>query len=342
MVGRRKKNLELGMSRLYVYEGKRKNTYYTVDRRNKWVNLGHDLRAAKKRLLELEGEEPTSGSIAEHLDDLLATRRRLMRAGKLASRTLESNEAEVVHLKTAFGKMRPEAIKPSHVWQYLHTYRGAESPVRANREIALLSTMFSGLMGAGIVDRNPCVGVERNDETPRDRAVLDSELRSFIRFCWRRSDAGKRAALAGYLAYLTGKAQGQIITLRRQQLLDDGILFGQRKRGAATLVVWTRRLRMAVKASLAMPASREPLHVVHTQSGHPYTSAGFKAVWHRLMGEWCALGNERFTFHDLRAMAVTTLEEQGRRASDLTGHRQEATIQRVYDRRRIRKAAAVE
>lgn len=342
MVGRRKKNLELGMTRLYVYEGKRKNTYYTVDRQNQYVNLGHDLREAKRLLLEMEGEEPESGSIAEYLDDLIAARRKLVRAGKLSSRTLEDNTAELVHLKDAFGKMRPDALKPAHVWLYLHKYRGAESPVRANREIALLSSMFSGLLGAGVVDRNPCIGVERNDESPRERSVLDHELRSFIRYCWRRSDAGKRIALAGYLAYLTGKAQGQIIKLKRQQLQDEGILFEKRKRGAATLVIWTRRLRLAVKASLAMPATSEPLYIVHNQSGQPYTSAGFKALWHRLMGEWCALGNERFTFHDLRAMAVTVLEDQGRRSSDLTGHRQEATVKRVYDRRRVRRATAVE
>ena len=342
MVGRRKKNLELGMSRLYVYEGKRKNTYYTISRSNQRINLGHDLREAKRLLLEMEGEAPESGSIADHLDDLIVSRRKLVRAGKLASKTLESNEAEIIHLKDAFGKMRPTALKSSHVWLYLHKYRGAESPVRANREIALLSTMFSGLLGAGIVDRNPCVGVERNDETPRDRAVSEKELRGFIRYCWRRSDAGKRIALAGYLAYLTGKAQGQIISLHRQQLQEEGILFAKRKRGAATLVLWTKRLRAAVNASLAMPAHSAPLYVVHNQSGQPYTSAGFKALWHRLMGEWCALGNERFTFHDLRAMAVTVLEDQGRRSSDLTGHRQEATVKRVYDRRRVRKAAAVE
>jgi len=342
MVGRRKKNLELGMSRLYVYEGKRKNTYYTINRHNNYVNLGHDLREAKKLLLEMEGEAPEAGTVADHLDDLIAARHKLVRAGKLASRTLESNQAEVIHLKDAFGKMRPEAVKSPHVWLYLHKYRGAESPVRANREIALLSTMFSGLLGAGLVERNPCVGVERNNETPRDRAIGDAELRSFIKFCWRRSDAGKRIALAGYIAYLTGKAQGQVITLKRQQLQAEGILFSKRKRGAATLVLWTRRLRLAVKASIAMPATSEPLYVIHNQSGQPYTTSGFKALWHRLMGEWCALGNERFTFHDLRAMAVTTMEDQGRRSSDLTGHRQESTVKRVYDRRRVRKSAAVE
>lgn len=341
MVGRRKSNLELGMSRLYVYEGKRKNTYYTIDRHNKYINLGHDLREAKRQLLEMEGEAPEPGTVADHLDDLVAARWRLVRAGKLAASTVETNEGELFHLKKAFGKMKPPAVKPSHVWLYLHKYRGAESPVRANREIALLSTLFNALMGAGIVDRNPCVGVERNGESPRDRLVSDGEFKAFLKFCWRRSDAGKRTALAAYIAYLTGKALSQTLRLTRRQLLRDGIEFGKRKRGAGTLVLWTVRLRKMVRWSIAMSSDIEPMFVVHTQSGTPYTADGFKSIWQRLMNEWVALGHERFTFHDLRAKAVTDLEDQGRKASNLTGHRQESTVARVYDRRRLRKSLAV-
>lgn len=341
MVGRRKKNLELGMSRLYVYEGKRKNTYYTIDRHNKYVNLGHDQREAKRLLLEMDGDVPDPGTISDHLDDLIVSRRKLVRAGKLSRRTVDDNESEVEHIKDAFGKMRPEAVKPPHIWLYLHKHRGAEAPVRANREITLLSTMFNGLLGAGIITQNPCVGVERNTETPRDRLILDSELRSFMKYCWRHGDAGKRIALAGYIAYLTGKAQGQILTLTRSQLLKEGIAFGKRKRGAATLVLWTKRLRRAVQEAIDMPSLTDPLYVIHNQSGQPYTAAGFKALWHRRMGEWTAKGHERFTFHDLRAKATTDMEDQGRRSSDLTGHRLESTVKRVYDRRRVRKSLAV-
>jgi len=50
---------------------------------------------------------------------------------------------------------------------------------------------------------------------------------------------------------------------------------------------------------------------------------------------------ERFTFHDIRAKAISTLKEEGRVASELTGHRLEATVAKVYDRRRIRKSKAV-
>lgn len=341
MIGRRKSNLGLGMARLYAYVGKRTTTYYTITPGNKRINLGHDLRAAKKRLLEIDGEIAAPGSVADLLDDLLKERKKKVASGKLAAATLASNELEVDQLKKAFGKMRPEDVKPSHVWAYLHKFRGAESPVRANREVALLSTLFNRAMGAGIVDRNPCVGVERNEEAPRERLVSDAELRAFCRWARRRSDAGARAAHAAMIAYLTGKAQGQVLKLSRQQLQPDGILFGKRKRGAAVLVGWSRRLRAYVAAALAMPCDITPMYVVHAQSGTPYSSDGFKSIWQRLMKEWVEAGNERFTFHDLRAKSVTDVSDQGRKASELTGHRTEAIVASVYDRRRVRKAPAV-
>lgn len=351
MIGRRKTGLDLGMSRLYVYRGKRVTTYYTITPDNKRVNLGHDLREAKRKLLELDGET-TTGTIADHLDDLMKERRRLVERGKLSRETLASNDLELVALKQAFGKMAPEALRPKHVWDYLHRFRGVEAPVRANREIALLSRMFSRLVNQGAIDINPCIGVERNEETARDRLVSDTEFDAFLVFCRNNghlkddspmkstSDAGRRLALAAQVAYLTGKALGQVLRISRTQIGEEGIEFGKRKRGAHTLVTWTPALQAVVAECRALPAKIASTYLIYNADGQPYTPSGFKAMWQRMMTAWAEAGHERFTFHDLRAKAVTDTTEAGRKASDLTGHRTESVVSKVYDRRRIRKAPA--
>lgn len=353
MIGRRKTGLDLGMSRLYVYKGKRVTTYYTITPDNKRINLGHDLKAAKRQLLEMDGEQDVAGSIGDHLDELMAERRRLVARGKLSAETIKSNELEVVELKRAFGKMQPVAVRPKHIWDYLHLHRGAEAPVRANREIALFSRMFTRLVNQGALDNNPCIGVERNEEVPRDRLVLDDEWEEFLEFARSNghlhekspmrslSTAGLRMALAADLAYLTGKAQGQILKLHRTQITDEGINFGARKRGRKTLVEWTPVLRALVNECKALPTRITSTYLIPNEDGQPYTSSGFKSTWQRVMNAWTEKGNERFTFHDLRGKAVTDLREAGRRASDLTGHTTEATIDRVYDRRTVRKSKAV-
>ena len=55
------------MSRLYVYHGKRHDTYYTVDRHNKYINLGHDLGVAGPDAdLVVLHEAPIAPVVAAH------------------------------------------------------------------------------------------------------------------------------------------------------------------------------------------------------------------------------------------------------------------------------------
>ena len=74
------------------------------------------------------------------------------------------------------------------------------------------------------------------------------------------------------------------------------------------------------------------------RSGQTYTDAGFKAIWNRPQVEFKSRGGERFHFHDLRDKYVTDKEERGEDSSQGTGHKNRATVERTYDRRRIRKA----
>jgi integrase len=341
MVGRRKVASRLP-PRLYEEKGKRVTSYYTITVANKYVGLGRDLVAAKKKLAELEGETVAAGTIADLIADTIKARRKLVAAGKLSKRTVDDNENEhAPNLIDAFGKMPVDSVKPKHIWLYLHKTRGVEAPVRANKEISFLQVCLGAACGQGLIDVNPCVGVKRNEETGRTRAVSDKELRAFCKMAYRTSEAGKRVALAACIAYLTGKAQGQILALTRANVRPEGISFGKRKGGAAVDVAWSPRLRRYVAASSAMASNVSSIYVVHTRDGGAYTSQGFKHLWGDLMTAYVAAGGERFTFHDLRAKAVTDVIEQGRKASELTGHRNEQTIARHYDRRAVRKSAPV-
>ena len=182
--------------------------------------------------------------------------------------------------------------------------------------------------------------------------MTDKELAGFVDFArsgkhlaneaarqW--SDGGLRLALAAQLAYLSGKSQAQILRLLKTALNEEGIDFGKRKRGARTFVTWTPELRRVVNECQALPSKLASIYVFCNRDGQPYTTSGFKAMWNRLQIAWEAAGNERFHFHDLRAKAVTDVMAQGRKASELTGHRDEQTPAKIYDRRSMRKSPAV-
>jgi integrase len=91
----------------------------------------------------------------------------------------------------------------------------------------------------------------------------------------------------------------------------------------------------------ALPSKATSMYLIHSRFGQPYSSQGFKEMWQQLMKEWIEQGNERFTFHALRAKVVTDLIEDGRKASELTGYRTQSIAAKVYDRRAVRKSKAV-
>lgn len=335
MIARRRSNLHLP-PRMYVYNGKRKATYYTITPSNERINLGHDFIDAKHKLLELEEGRPVAGSIG----DLIS---RYMRevSPKKAPRTHKDELASSKLLNDVFGKMNPADLRPVHVAKYLDM-RGQKAPVRANREKALLSHIFSMAMRWGIVDKNPCRGVARNTETPRDRFVTDEELAAFCAFAEALSDTGKMLARTARLAYLTGQRRGDLLKLRLDQLSDEGILIIQSKTRAKVMVEWTPALRDCVATLRTMPRPISGMFLICNRSGQPYSDYGFDTLWGRLMNEWCNAENERFHFHDLRAKAITRMVEDGRKARDLSGHKTDLTINKVYDRRSVKRSKAVE
>ena len=62
----------------------------------------------------------------------------------------------------------------------------------------------------------------------------------------------------------------------------------------------------------------EPVYVIFTRAGQPYTSEGFKALQGKLMRAWGKAGNARFTFHDAgRAHGITKLRKEDRKSTRL-------------------------
>lgn len=84
------------------------------------------------------------------------------------------------------------------------------------------------------------------------------------------------------------------------------------------------------------PVRKTATTSIRTAHGKPYTSAGFSAIWQRLITKHVKAGGERFSFHDLRSVSAdgaATAEE----ARDRLGHASVETTKRHY-LRGVRKA----
>ena len=158
--------------RVYLKHG----AYYFVHLSGKWIRLAAIGQEREMRVAWANIEQPneTYGTVAALIDDYLSK----YAATAKAARTYKDNLKEAEYLKAFFGAMRPQDIQPRHIGAYLEENRETR-PVRANREKALISHIFTWAMRhrtwGCIILNNPCKGVTRNPESKRIRIVEDDE-----------------------------------------------------------------------------------------------------------------------------------------------------------------------
>jgi integrase len=339
MAGRRKSN-PLGLpARVYFQSG----AYRYRDRVGKWHLLGRRWdRAAKSNYVEASSENPVPGTMAELINRTLAKY-----GPDKSPRSRADNEAEAVNLKGFFGRMQPRTVTAVHVAQYRDARcdkHGRKAPVRANRELSLLSTVFAYGLELGWCTINPCRGVRRNRERPRTRNVEQAEYDGFLAFARAQGTTARMLAATAVLTYLTSQRRQDVLALRVSEIRDDGIHVTQLKSGGTVKVVieWTDALRAAVADARSIERPVASMYLICNRHGQRYTDSGFKAMWNRLQVAWHEAGGTRFHYHDLRARSVGKLKADGRQAKDITGHTTETTAERIYDRRTAKRGKAVE
>ncbi|RBL67170.1 integrase, partial [Pseudomonas sp. MWU13-2625] len=138
-------------------------------------------------------------------------------------RTQSDNRKELKQLRKAFENAPLESITPQVVAQY----RDARTAkVRANREIALLSHIFTIAREWGMTkNANPCFGVRRNKEKPRDYYAGEVVWNAVY------AEAVQELKDAMDLAYLTGQRPADVLKVATTDLNDGFVSIRQGKGG---------------------------------------------------------------------------------------------------------------
>ena len=132
-----------------------------------------------------------------------------------AARTQRDNLKEPDRLRSVFGAVLIESIKPHHVRAYLDK-RGEHAKARANREKALLSHLFNKAREWGYTDApNPCQGVKGFTESGRDRYVTDAEFQAVH----AKADATLQDAMD--IALLTGQRPADVLKIQHGDIRDE-------------------------------------------------------------------------------------------------------------------------
>lgn len=309
-------------ARMYLRSGR----YYYVTTMGKWVGLSNLYPEAMRKYADLIDDHMVVITISNLIDRYMSEV-----APTKAENTYKVQLRQSKYLKAAFGHMKPDQLNKRGVYKYIDE-RSKKAPVGANREIALLSHMFKKAIRWGVADDNPCIGVERNKEKPRERYIEDHEYLAFKAF------AGDQIAAYMDFKYATGLRRCDILRIRLDQFQDDGIHLTVSKTNKRTVIDWSPNLHIAVDTVKALRTRVGSMYLFSTRNGMNYTDDGFSSIWQRKMRKALEEGvlAERFTDHDIRAKTASDTDLE--HAQSLLGHASSTITNRVY---RNRKAAHV-
>ena len=286
----------------------------------KWTALGRDRSQALLAWARLEGSEPDP-SIKTFAVVSLKYEREVIPSK--ARRTQTDNLKELERLRSVFGRMMIESIKPHHVRGYLDK-RGEQAKARANREKALLSDIINKAREWGYTDApNPCQGVKGFKESGRDRYVTDAEFRAV----W--DQAGQTLRDAMDMALLTGQRPADVLKIQRADIHDGALWIVQNETGAKRAIEVTGELAALVDRINARPRVRLSAWLIQDDGGQPLGTFAMRSRFDKAR----KAAGVSFQFRDLRAKAATDTGDLAH-SQKLLGHRNREMTEH-YVRQRV-------
>lgn len=303
----------------------------------KEISLGTDLPAAKRKWAELECKPvPDDASVMAYLfdkyeSDILPTK---------STGTQRVDRNYLKQLRAAFATAPIDAIRPSDIARY----RDARTAkVSANREITLLSHVFNMGREWGFTTReNPCRGIRKNKERPRDYYAEDDVWKAVY------EEAADELRDAMDLNYLTGQRPSDVLKMTVHDIRHDELHVRQNKGGKLLRIRMTHegkrthlgqlldRLvsRAAELRSRYLITDRKGQRLSYSMLRRRYEAARKAAAAKAEEAGHQELGAriEAFWFRDIRPKAATEITDL-REASDLLGHTNTAITKRVYRRK---------
>lgn len=298
------------------------NAYYyvTSTKPRQWLPLGSDLNQARMKWAEFE-QEPLDSK--DKTFAIIAERYRREVLKQKAPRTQKDYLKELDRLVQVFGHIPIDAITPQDVREYMNL-RGKKAPIRANREKAMLSTLYNHAREWGYTHAaNPCAGVKGFKEAGRDRYVEDAEYRAV----WDAASPPIRDAMD--IAYLTGQRPADVLKMHRADIRDGFLCIEQNKTGKKLRVEIVGTLKDVVERILRHPRPALGLSLIQNEKGQPLSVSELRGGFDRAR----QAAGVSFQFRDLRAKAATDLEDLPH-AQKLLGHTTRDMTEH-YTRKRI-------
>lgn len=330
---RRKRRLKSGkVWQSFYYNGR------DAEGRRVEIPLGNDLNEAKRQWAKLECQEaPIDTGLMRFIFERYE--REIIPAK--APATQRDNALCFKHLRAVFDTAPIDAITPQIIAQY-RDKRGEAAPVRANREITLLSHVFNLAREWGYTAKeNPARGVRKNKEKPRDFYADDNVWAAvYAKACPELQDAMD-------LAYITGQRPADVLKMRLADISDGALEVRQNKTSKKLRILLDdpeggrTDLGQLVDRIKARGRKVSSLFLVATAGGAPLNKWTLRTRFDDARADAVKAAKEAnddglaariksFQFRDIRPKAAS--ETDLVHASKLLGHTDKQITRTVYQR----------
>lgn len=319
--------------------------------KRKEIPLGTNLIEAKRKWAEFECKPAPAETglmrtvFDRYMRDVVPTK---------AARTQANNRLEIKPLRKGFDSAPIDAITPQHIAQYRDARKtkartlkdgtvlpARPAPVAANRELALFSHIWNKAREWGYTAKqNPCEGVGKNRETPRDY-YADEAVWNAVRAC---ADVDLQDAMD--LAYLSAQRPGDVLKFTARDVVDDALMVKQGKTKKRLRIQLTDR-ETGLRTELGLLIDRirarpvQSIWLLATPNGRQMTRGmlrlRFVEARNNAADAARATGDDPFAkhllafqFRDLRPKAASEMELGD--ASRLLGHTDQQITKTVYRR----------
>ena len=295
-----------------------KHGAYWFVKKGKWQRLANTLPEALQAYALLASPTPGAG-MADLIDKALAHMSK-----DLSDNTLKQYRIAANKLKQILVEFSPEQVRPKHVAAIKAELAG--TPAMANRILSFMRSVFGFAVEWQIVESNPCIGIKRHRETPRDRYITDAEFAAI------RAHAVDWLVPIIDMCYLTAQRINDVLTIRFSDISAEGIAFQQQKTGAKLLVRMTPDIEQTIATAKTTKAKSRiaSLYLFAARAGKAREYRTVRDKWEQACA---AAGITDAHLHDLRAKGMTDTERQGNNAQTLGGHTDRRTTQ-IYIRLR--------
>jgi integrase len=307
---------------------------YAFHGRPRWIHLADvtafGLADARKLANEImyqvaQGKDPAAERRAERRTDTfeeLVTRYRKYSEGK--NKSWRQADALVrKNLLPKWAKLPAAAISRADVKALLEQI---DAPILANQILSSASAIFTWAIRQDVagIKVNPCVGVERNKTTSRERVLSDAEVPLF----WSAFDAVGMEGAALKAILLTGQRPGEVANMRSEHVEANWWIMP----GDPVPALDWPGTKNAASHRVWLPAPVQP--IVADTTGRVFGKVSPVSMATAMRAICKKLNVERATPHDLRRTHGSTITGLGfgRDAMNRIQNHREGGIADVYDR----------